>query len=84
MLDEARAQAIADARRKAEIYAKAVGVELGSPLGVTEQGAMQPSPMYRRMATARMDAVATPIAQGEETLRVAVSVSWAIKSGKAQ
>src|ERR1700709_1040403 len=31
LLDDAREQAIADARRKAEIYAKAAGVTLGSP-----------------------------------------------------
>ena len=32
LLDEAREQAIADARRKAQIYAKAAGVTLGEPL----------------------------------------------------
>ena len=32
LLDEAREQAIADARRKAEIYARAAGVTLGAPL----------------------------------------------------
>ena len=31
LLDDARAQAIADARRKAEIYAKAADVTLGRP-----------------------------------------------------
>src|SRR5688572_28489558 len=31
LLDEAREQAIADARRKAQIYAKAAGVTLGEP-----------------------------------------------------
>ena len=38
-LDEARAKAVADARRKAEIYAKAAGVTLGEPLSITEEGA---------------------------------------------
>ncbi len=32
LLDDARGQAVADARRKAEIYAKAAGVTLGAPL----------------------------------------------------
>src|SRR6267378_2232799 len=32
LLDEARERAVADARRKAEIYAKAAGVTLGAPL----------------------------------------------------
>jgi uncharacterized protein len=76
LLDEAREQAIADARRKADIYAKAAGVSLGAPLSITEEGGHGPIP-YRRMA-AGMPA-STPVAQGEETLQVTVSVSWAIK-----
>ena len=37
LLDEAREKAIADARRKAEIYAKAAGVTLGEPLAISEE-----------------------------------------------
>jgi uncharacterized protein YggE len=77
LLDEAREQAVADARRKAEIYAKAAGVTLGAPLNISEEGNAAPVP-YRRMA-AGMAVSATPVAQGEETLQVTVSVSWAIK-----
>ncbi|MEA2863071.1 MAG: uncharacterized protein QOC84_1027 [Bradyrhizobium sp.] len=77
LLDDAREQAIADARRKAEIYARAAGVALGAPLSIAEENNVAPVP-YRRMA-AGMAVAATPIAQGEETLQVTVSVSWAIK-----
>src|SRR6202051_3963268 len=73
LLDEAREQAIADARRKAEIYAKVAGVILGAPLSSTEGGAPGPI-LYRRMA-APMAAAGVPVAQGEETLQVTVSVS---------
>jgi len=76
LLDEAREQAIADARRKAEIYAKAAGVTLGAPLSISEEGAQAP-PQFRRMSAGM--AAAAPIAQGEETLHVTVSVSWSIK-----
>ena len=76
LLDEAREQAIADARRKAEIYAKAAGVTLGAPLSISEEGNAAPVP-YRRMAAGM--AASAPVAQGEETLAVTVSVSWAIK-----
>jgi uncharacterized protein len=76
LLDEAREQAIADARRKAEIYAKAAGVTLGAPLSISEEGAQAP-PQFRRMSAGI--AAAAPIAQGEETLHVTVSVSWSIK-----
>ena len=78
LLDDAREQAVADARRKAEIYAKAAGVTLGEPLSLTEEGGSAPT-FRARMAVAPM--VATPVAQGEETLSVTVSVSWAIKQG---
>jgi uncharacterized protein YggE len=76
LLDEAREQAVADARRKAEIYAKAAGVTLGAPLSISEEGSPGPMP-FRKMATGM--AAAAPVAQGEETLAVTVSVSWAIK-----
>jgi uncharacterized protein YggE len=76
LLDDARAQAIADARRKAEIYARAAGVTLGAPLSITEDGA--PGPVFRGKMVAGM-AASAPVAQGEETLAVTVSVAWAIK-----
>ena len=44
-LDEAREKAVADARRKAEIFAKAAGVTLGEPLSISEEGA--PAPVFR-------------------------------------
>jgi hypothetical protein len=77
LLDDAREQAIADARRKAEIYARAAGVTVGPPLSISEEGG-PPGPVYRAKMTAAPMA-ATPVAQGEETLSVTVNVSWAIK-----
>ncbi|MCK1716059.1 MULTISPECIES: SIMPL domain-containing protein [unclassified Bradyrhizobium] len=80
LLDDAREQAVADARRKAEIYAKATGVTLGAPLSLSEGGG--PVPLFKgRMATAPMAAPAA-VAPGEETLSVTVNVSWAIKQGQ--
>jgi uncharacterized protein YggE len=76
LLDDAREQAVADARRKAEIYAKAAGITLGAPLSISEEGA--PAPITFRKMAAGM-AATPPVAQGEETLQVTVSVSWAIK-----
>jgi uncharacterized protein YggE len=75
LLDDAREQAIADARRKAEIYAKAAGVTLGAPLSIAEENNTAPVP-YRRMAAGM---AATPVAPGEETRQVTVNVSWAIR-----
>src|ERR1700738_1498025 len=77
LLDEAREQAIAAAPRQAEIYAKAAGVTLGAPLDISEGGSPGPMP-FRKMA-ANMAAAPGPVGQGEDTLRLTVSVSWAIK-----
>lgn len=72
-LDQARTEAFADARRKAEIYAKAAGVKLGRVLSMAEdQAAFEAMPMVARGASA----MATPIAPGERTLRVTVTVSY--------
>ena len=81
LLDEAREKAVADARRKAEIYAKAAGVTLGHPLAIAEDGA--PAPVFRAKSfAAPMAATPTPVAQGEETLSITVNVTWAIKAGQ--
>ena len=79
LLDDARTQAVADARRKAEIYAKAAGATLGAPLSISEEVAA-PGPVFRAKMAAEM--AAAPVAQGEETLSVTVNVSWAIKAGQ--
>jgi uncharacterized protein YggE len=77
LLDEAREQAISDARRKAQIYARAAGVTLGEPIAISEEGS--PTPVFRSKVAGGFAASAAPIAQGEETLAVTVRVSWSIK-----
>lgn len=81
-LDEARRDAIADARRKAELYAAGTGAKLGAPLMIEEQGDASPEParpMPMRMKAMDAAAPATPIAQGEQELRVRVSVKWELR-----
>jgi uncharacterized protein YggE len=82
LLDEAREKAVADARRKAEIYAKAAGVTLGAPLNISEEGAPVPTFRAKALAVAPMAAGVPPVAQGEETLSVTISMTWAIKQGQ--
>lgn len=73
--DEARKKAVADARRKAELYAQATGVTLGRVLWVDESGGSGPGPV----AYARMEAAAAaPIAPGELDLAVSVVVTWSL------
>jgi len=73
-LDAARTAALADAHRKAEIYARAAGLTLGSVSWVIEEQANAPQP---RVLGARMAASAgVPIAAGEDTLEVRVTVGF--------
>jgi hypothetical protein len=80
-LDEARRKAIADAQRRARVYAEAAGVKLGKPIRIEEQagGRPGPYPMARMEAAA---ASAVPIAPGEQTFSVTVTVSYAIVDAK--
>ncbi len=77
-LDEARAEAVRDARRKAEIYAEAGGVELGRILSMSEStnGGPPPRPLARTMDMEA--AAAVPVETGEQTLRVRVDITWEI------
>jgi uncharacterized protein len=75
LLDQARDDAIADARRKAELYAKAAGAKLGRVVAITEEGA--PTPPHPVQA---MRAGAVPVAPGEQTLRATVTVSYEMGS----
>jgi uncharacterized protein YggE len=71
LLDRARDDAIADAHRKAERYAKAAGARLGHVVAISEEGsAPPPHPMQA------LRAGAVPISPGEQTLRAAVTVSY--------
>ena len=75
LLDQARDAAIADAHRKAALYAKAAGAKLGRVVAITEQGASAPP---RPLAAMRAGAV--PVAPGEQTLRATVTVSYELGS----
>jgi uncharacterized protein YggE len=73
LLDQARVEALADAKRKAEIYAKAAGVALGRPLSISEGYISRPrsAEYLTRSAQASM-----PIQAGEEKIGINVSVSY--------
>jgi uncharacterized protein YggE len=74
--DEARKEAVANARRRAELLAAAAGADLGEVVTITEEMSYGgPRPMAMRAA--RADAV--PIEAGTETLEARVTVTWALK-----
>lgn len=81
LMDEARRKAIADAERRARVYAEAAGLKIGKPIRIDEQTGGRPGPY----PVARMEAAATsavPVAPGEQTFSVTVTVSYAIVDGK--
>ncbi len=81
LMDEARKRAIADAQRRARVYAEAAGLKLGGPIRIDEQAGSRPGPY----PAARMEAAvasAVPIALGEQTFSVTVTVSYAIVDSK--
>jgi uncharacterized protein len=71
LLDQARGAAIADAHRKAELYAKAAGAKLGRVIAITEDGASPPQPVFKALR-----AGGVPVAPGEQMLRASVTVSY--------
>ncbi|MFY9759889.1 MAG: SIMPL domain-containing protein, partial [Xanthobacteraceae bacterium] len=74
-LDQARTAAIADAKRKAQLYAQAAGLTLGGVGWITEDfGYMPPMPVAAMRAAPALAAV--PIEGGEDTLRVRVTVGF--------
>jgi uncharacterized protein YggE len=77
LLAEARGDAVADARTKAEAYAKAAGVSLGPILSVSENDNEGPRPIFRAAPMA-LAAKAVPVAAGEESVSASVSIVWEI------
>ena len=74
--DDARKEAVANAHRRAKLYADAAGVELGEVLTIDESGDNAPHPIFAGRA---LKADAVPIERGSETLEATVSVTWALK-----
>jgi uncharacterized protein YggE len=73
--DDARKQAVKNARRRAELYASAAGVELGEIISIDEGASEMPRPVYM----ARAAKAAVPIERGSETLSASVTIVWALK-----
>jgi uncharacterized protein len=79
-LDEARTQALTNARARAELYARSLGMRVARVLAVSE--AMGPMPFARvgmvRGMAANQDA-STQIVPGEQTLNVSLTVSFELE-----
>jgi hypothetical protein len=75
LLDQARQAAMADARRKAELYAKAAGLTLSVVAFVSEDGGYAP-PVFGKVMRAAAPAMPTQILSGQDTLSVQVTVGF--------
>jgi len=73
--DAARERAVADARAKAELLAKAAGVTLGPVLSIREGGEPAPGPMFAR---AEMADAAAPVAQGVVGIDARVEIVYGL------
>jgi uncharacterized protein YggE len=76
VLDQAREAAVADARHKAELYARASDLNLGRVAWITESPEFAPVALDGRLKSATMAAV--PIQPGENTFRASVTVGFDI------
>ena len=76
-LDRAREAAMADARRKAELYAHAAGLELGRVAWITEDPGFALPMQAKAMRAVGAPAAAVPIAAGEDTLHIRITVGFA-------
>jgi len=76
---QARQEAMADARARAEGLADLAGVKLGKPLSVTESAVNPPSPFMESAPAARGAEAATPIEAGQLEVSVTVDVLFAIE-----
>ena len=75
LLDKARPLAVADAKRKADIYAAAAGVKVGRLVELSEETGGGPRPFPQR-AYASARAAATPIEPGQDKVTVAISARF--------
>ena len=77
-LDQAREAAVADARRKAEAYAHAAALSLGRVAWISEDSGFAPPLPMTAMRAAGGFGAAVPIAPGEDTLHVRITVGFDI------
>jgi uncharacterized protein YggE len=77
--DEARRLAIADATRKAKLYAESAGVSLGQILSIHEHMEPPPVPVYAKAQRMEAADAAVPVAEGEHVVSIRVNISWEIR-----
>lgn len=82
LLNEARKNAIANARNKAQLYAQAADVNVGNVVSINELNTRLPQPVYRHaeMDRAKMMASSVPVIRGEQDISTSVTVVYELKN----
>jgi uncharacterized protein YggE len=85
LVDQARAKAVAEARKKANLYVTGAGARLGNVLGISDQ------PYYPQYRNYPMDAMtlkeakaSIPVMAGEQELSINLTVTWEIDNSKLE
>ena len=78
-LDEARTQALATGRARADFYARALGKRVVRLVSVSEGGGNYPAPPMPMMMEARTQSADTKLVPGEQKLQVALSMVFELQ-----
>lgn len=87
LMDQARAKAVADARRKANLYVTGASpnARLGDVLGISDTPNYPQGRMFPIDAVAlREGTMSLPIAAGEQEMSVTVTIRWAIDNHRVE
>ena len=77
LMEKARKAAIADARKKADLYATELGTSVKRLVTLNEGGGYQPpAPMMMRTAKAEMMDASVPVAEGTMSMSITVTTKW--------
>ena len=76
--NQARLNAVADARARAQLYAAATNSSVGIVISISEQAIQSPRPMMMRAARMEM-ASSVPIASGEQEVTATINIMYQLK-----
>jgi uncharacterized protein len=79
LLIKAREAAAKDAIARADTYARAAGVKLGSILAIQESSGALQQPLFRMDKAVMAAAAPTPVAGGEQSVSAEVTITWQLQ-----
>jgi uncharacterized protein YggE len=83
LIEEARVKAVAEARKKANVYVTGAGARLGNVLAISDTPNMPHPQFYPVDALAVREAkAAIPVAAGEQETSITITITWAIDNHK--